>query len=195
MERPGANGCPSDAELAVRALAGESGAWDEIVRRHSHRVLVTLLARDVPLDLAEDLVQEAWVRLIQRQREGRLGRMEVPGLVIAQARWLALEAERTHRRRQNIAGPTETLDELKDVADPAAGPDQRAVDRDRWETLCQELDRCPARAREVFISVYGPRGRSHEDVARRLGLSLQRVRQIICEVRARLRRVLERGDS
>jgi RNA polymerase sigma-70 factor (ECF subfamily) len=54
-----------------------------------------------------------------------------------------------------------------------------------------ELRRCPSRAQQVFREVYGPAEASHADVARRLGLSVQRVRQIVCEVRARLRRALE----
>jgi RNA polymerase sigma factor (sigma-70 family) len=195
MPRPEAYGSLSDRDLAARALAGEAEAWNEIVRRHSHRVLVSLLARDVPLELAEDLTQEAWLRLIQGQREGRIRRLELPGLVIAQARWLALEADRVRRRRERIAGPMRPLGEAEDVADAAAGPDQVAADRDHWEILCRELDRCPARAREVFVAVYGPRGRSQNDVARTLGLSLQRVRQIVCEIRARLRRALEGKDS
>ena len=187
----------SDGDLAARALAGDPEAWNEIVRRHSHRVLVSLLARDVPLELAEDLTQEVWLHLMERQREGRLGRLRFPGLAIAQARWLALEADRTRRRRERIAGPVQRLGdpELEEVVDPAAGPDQVAADRGRWEVLCRALGRCPARARQVFEAVYGPQGRSQNDVARDLGLSLQRVRQILCEVRARLRRALEREDG
>jgi RNA polymerase sigma-70 factor (ECF subfamily) len=195
MRRPEACGGLSDGELAARALAGEAEAWNEIVRRHSHRVLVSLLARDVPLELAEDLTQEAWLRLIQRQREGRLDHMQLPGLVIAQARWLALEAERTRRRREQIAGTPRPLGAAEALADSAAGPDRVTADRDRLERLCRELERCPARARDVFVAVYGPRGQSHEDVARELGLSLQRVRQIVCEIRARLRNALGREDE
>ena len=193
--RPDARGAPSDDELAAQALAGVAEAWNEIVRRHSHRVLVSLLARDVPLELAEDLTQEAWLRLIQGQRDGRIGRMRLPGLAIAQARWLALEAERARRRREQIAGPVRPLAEAEEVADSAAGPDRVAAGRDHCETLCRELDRCPPRARDVFVAVYGPRGQSQEDVARKQGLSLQRVRQILCEVRARLRRALEGEDE
>lgn len=184
-----------DADLAARALAGDDGAWNEIVRRHSHRVLVSLLARGVPLELAEDLTQEAWLILLQRQREGRLSQIELPGLAIAQARWLALEAERTRLRRERITGPAGPAGAAEQLADSAAGPDRVAADRERVEIMCRELDLCPERARRVFVAVYGTEKRSQEDVARELGLSLQRVRQILCEVRARIRRALGREDS
>ena len=51
-------------------------------------------------------------------------------------------------------------------------------------------------ARDVFRLAYGGDGLSHADVAKRVGLSLQRVRQILCEVRKELRASLEgQGDE
>jgi len=92
----------SEAEIAARALEGQSSAWDEIVRRHSHRVLLALLARGVPWDAAHDLVQEVWLRLVRQQRAGRLQSLALPGLAIAQAGWLAREEGRTRRRHETI---------------------------------------------------------------------------------------------
>ena len=92
----------SEAEIAARALEGQSSAWDEIVRRHSHRVLLALLARGVPWDTAHDLVQEVWLRLVRQQRAGRLQSLALPGLAIAQAGWLAREEGRTRRRHETI---------------------------------------------------------------------------------------------
>ena len=50
-------------------------------------------------------------------------------------------------------------------------------------------------ARQIFLAVYGPEGRSHAEVARDLGLSVQRVRQALCEVRARVRAALRETES
>jgi RNA polymerase sigma-70 factor (ECF subfamily) len=61
--------------------------------------VVSLLASGMPLETAEDLAQEVWIRLIQQQREGRLQELRLPGLAIAQAAWFAREAQRTQRRR------------------------------------------------------------------------------------------------
>lgn len=188
----------SDDELARFALEGDSEAWSEIARRHTHRVIVTLLARGVALDAAEDLTQEVWLRLMQQQRSGRLKAMRLPGLAIAQAAWLAKEAGRTLQRREGIMGqPVPSEAELADVAlvDPAPDPEHRAAQRERLDVIREELMRCPPRAQQVFGAVYGPDARSHEDVAKSLGLSVQRVRQILCEVRARMRRVLEEREG
>ena len=180
----------TEAELAARALAGRSEAWDELACRHTPRVRLALLARGLPLDLVEDVSQEAWVRLIEQQRAGRLRTLELPGLVIVQARWLALEATRTLARRKGIAAKLARA-VLGDVTTTGAGDvEVRAVYAEQLERVRRELDLFPRRAREVFSAVYGPGGRSHAQVAAAFGLSVQRVRQILCEIRARARGAL-----
>src|SRR5258706_4480748 len=104
LSRAHADSGPLSAEeLAALALAGHGPAWDEAVRRHTHRVVVALLARGVPLEAAEDLAQEAWIRLVEQQRAGRLRVLKLPGLAIAQACWLARQAGRTQARRAALA--------------------------------------------------------------------------------------------
>jgi RNA polymerase sigma factor (sigma-70 family) len=188
----------SDEELATLALQGSADAWSEIARRHTHRVVVSLLANGVPFEMAEDLTQEVWIRLMQQQREGRLRALRLPGLAMAQAAWLAREASRTRLRRDAIARSALPLCESGPASEPIAsdaGPEQLAVDRERLEVVVRELSRCPPRAQRVFRGIYGPGGESCADVARRLGLSVQRVRQIVCEVRSRLRRALESKEG
>ncbi len=192
----------SDGELASRALEGCADAWDELARRHTRRVIVSLLARGTPLDLAEDLAQEAWLRLIQQQRAGRLVELRLPGLAIAQAQWLARDVARTRMRREVLSGATvRSAGSPGPIAfdsgavDPASDPEEVASLRERIETIRTELARCPARAQQVFQEVYGPRQGTHAEVAEELGLSVQRVRQILCETRARLRRALTEREG
>ena len=187
----------SEAEIAARALEGQSSAWDEIVRRHSHRVLLALLARGVSWDAAHDLVQEVWLRLVRQQRAGRLQSLSLPGLAIAQAGWLAREAGRTKRRHETImsgrAAAAVTVDDVDH--DPEADPEEQAIRRERLDRIREELEVCPPRARQIFLAVYGPEGRSHAEAARDFGLSVQRVRQAVCEVRARVRTALRETES
>jgi RNA polymerase sigma-70 factor (ECF subfamily) len=154
---------------------------------------LALVARGTGWDEAEDLVQETWVRLIRQQQAGRLRALELPGLAIAQAGWLARETHRTHARREAIAGMVPEsaagLEELVDVS-PDADPETAAVRAEWLQLVERELANCPARARDVFRAVYGPEARTHAQVAEVFGLSVQRVTQITCEVRARIRRAL-----
>lgn len=186
----------SETELAARALAGSSPAWDEIVRRHSHRVLLMLLARKVPWDAAHDLVQEVWLRLVRQQREGRLKSLTLPGLAIAQAEWLAREEDRTRRRRERIA-EARVAGLSDDPVDTGQEADleERAERRERMDLVRRQLASCPPRARQIFQAVYGAGGRSHAEVARQLGISVQRVRQAVCEVRSRIRVALKEKES
>jgi len=188
----------SDAELGSLALEGHSPAWDEIVRRHSHRVLLALLARGVSWDAAHDLVQEVWLRLVRQQRAGRLKSLALPGIAIAQAGWIAREEVRTRRRHETLmSGPdaaaAATADDVED--DPKTDPAEQAIRRERLDLILRELAVCPPRARQIFSAVYGASGRSHAEVARDLGLSVQRVRQAVYEVRARIRAALKETES
>jgi len=77
------------------------------------------------------------------------------------------------------------------ILDPAPSAFDRIVARESLARASAELDRCSPKARAVFDAVYEDEGASHAETAERLGLSVQRVRQTICEVRARLRAVLD----
>jgi len=163
----------------------EGPNWDALIARHDRRVLLTLLARGVRLDRARDLTQETWTRLIAHQRAGRLPRLELPGLAIKQALFLAIDDARRARRD---ASPGE--DELHAISDPTPGAETRLVTRSQLEVASAELDRCSPKARQVFELIYDDDAVSHAETAKRVGLSVQRVRQTICEVRARLRAAL-----
>lgn len=185
-------------ELEARALTGERGSWGELARRHTRRVVVSLLAQGAPLEQAEDIVQEVWIKLMRHQQEGRLARLSLPGLAIAQARWLLREHRRSDRRRAGLldARPVSLDGALESaLAPPPADPERDVVERERLERVTRILAEGPPRAREIFLAVYGGAGRRQAEVADALGISLQRVRQTLCEVRARLRRELSRAEE
>ena len=184
-----------DDGLAERARRGDAAAWDALARRHMRRVVVALLAHGLRLDTAEDLAQEAWLRLLERQRAGRLRELILPGLAIAQARLLAAESVRTAARHRRLAlvGGAGVFD--GNGVDRAPGPAEQAEDRERLAVVERALAGCPARARQIFVAVYGRAARPPAEVAIELGLSLQRVRQSLCETRAHLRRALKEHEG
>lgn len=167
------------------------------MRRHSHRVRVALLAQGVAWDAADDLVQEVWLRLVEQQRAGRLRTLALPGLAVAQAGWLAREARRTQARRQAIA-PTTPVDSLvADVVDshPDSDPASRVEWTDRLRAVRLSIASCPPRMQQVVLAVYGREARAHAEVAAELGLSVQRVRQILSQARVRVRQALAALDG
>jgi RNA polymerase sigma-70 factor (ECF subfamily) len=179
--------------LCAKALAGEVEAWNALIAKHDHRVVVSLLARGVRVDRARDLAQEAWIRLVEQQRAGRLAELKLPGLAIAQAAFLSLEAARRDGSRGEPMSihADDAGGAAIDVADPAANAEARMITSERVERAERVLAGCSPSARNVFRLAYSGDGLSHAEVAKRVGLSLQRVRQILCEVRAKLRDALE----
>jgi RNA polymerase sigma-70 factor (ECF subfamily) len=181
-----------DKALCARALAGDEEAWNALVTKHDHRVVVSLLARGVRIDRAKDIAQEAWIRLVEQQRAGRLSHLTLPGLAIAQAAFLSLEAARRDGRGESlVAHEADAARYATDLVDPAADAETRLLTTERLERAERVLGGFAPNAREVFRLAYGGEGLSHAVVAERVGLSLQRVRQILCEVRKELKDALE----
>jgi RNA polymerase sigma-70 factor (ECF subfamily) len=180
--------------LCSRALEGDTAAWNALIAKHGHRVVVSLLARGVRIDRAKDIAQEAWIRLIEQQRAGRLSHLQLPGLAIAQAAFLSLEAARRDGSRGEplpLDGDAAVGRLATDLVDPAADAETRLLTSERVERAEQVLATFAPNARDVFRLTYGGDGLSHADIAKKVGLSLQRVRQILCEVRKELRAALE----
>jgi RNA polymerase sigma-70 factor (ECF subfamily) len=156
--------------------------WDGAVRVHGARVVASLLALSIPLDAADELASQAWERLIERERAGQLEEVKLPGLAIKQARFLGFDWLRARKRSAEVPLP-----EL-----PAAGdPERTLIARRDVETALRVIAGCSRSAQAVFYHLYDDPPPPHEVVAARVGLSVQRVRQILCEVRKRIREALE----
>ncbi|MBK6919989.1 MAG: sigma-70 family RNA polymerase sigma factor [Deltaproteobacteria bacterium] len=179
------------AEGALERAAAESSPasvpWDRLIEQHGRRVVVALLARGLPLERAKDLADDAWVRIIQQHRAGRLPELKIPGIVIMQALFLARDAQRIAMRRANvetrIAGDWGMHGEPPDV-------EHQLLARAQLRKVAKVVEAASPTARRVFELSYGDPQKSAGEVAEEIGISLQRVRQITCELRKRIRGVL-----
>jgi len=165
-------------------------AWRELIARHDRAVVLSLLARGVRLDRAREIAHDAWARLYEQHTLGRLERLELPGLAIAQAAFLAASDGRRSQRALR-ALPPGPLAEVADVADGNRSPEERLALKQDLATAQAVLAGCPARAQEVFSLAFQNPERPQAEIARQVGLSVQRVRQILWEVRGRIRAALE----
>lgn len=186
---PSLQGAAPAEQDAERALRGDMVAWNSLIAKYNHRVVVALLARGVSIDRAKDVAQDAWVRLIEQQRAGNLRELKLPALAVTQAIFLSIDAARRDGRERATFD-----DEAEDIADPCPPPDLRMMSEERFAIADKVLGKCAPSARKVFELAYGGEGLSHAEVAARVGLSTQRVRQIVCEVRKLLRAAIEGGD-
>jgi DNA-directed RNA polymerase specialized sigma24 family protein len=180
-----------DAPPPPPAAAGAGVDWDAVARTHNRRVVVHLLSRGLSLDDAEDVAQRTWARLIALDRAGRLAYVEMPGLALTQARFLA----GTLRREKNGERIVDDDEPLALVVDDKIDAERAVLARDRVARAIAELERAPSSALRVFRRVLDDPPPTHAQIAQELGLSEQRVRQIVCETRARLRRALAAQDD
>jgi RNA polymerase sigma-70 factor (ECF subfamily) len=162
-----------------------------LIQRHNHRVVLSLLGNGIALDRAKDLAQEAWTRLMEQQRRGQLDRLQLPGLAITQASFLAKDS----RRRELRAVPDDPSAALVELPNPAAGSEERYLTHERLDRALKVLASCPPSSQRVFKLFYEDPSIPHAQLAELVGLSVQRVRQIICEVRRTLRDAIEEPVS
>ncbi|MFH1463653.1 MAG: sigma-70 family RNA polymerase sigma factor [Pseudomonadota bacterium] len=175
---------PSTDDLQRRALAGDGEAWERLVARYQHRVLVSVLALGVRPSRAREIVQETWLNLLQKQRTGKLSRLELPGLALAQARFLALDDRRQTGRRE----AREVPEDDRQLSAPSA--ERQIISRSQVARLLHLLERCPKHKRQMFLMYYSQH-RTAPSIAEELGVSVQHVRQSLYETRMELRAALE----
>ena len=165
-------------------LAAMSFDWSGAIARYNRRVIVALLARGVPMDRARDVAQDTWTKLMQKYDRGELTEVKLPGLAIRQALFLAADEARRAGRRPLTDMPA-------DLRDDHSSAEAQLVTHEQVQVALLALQRLPENARRVFELAYEEPGIAHREIAGRIGLSEQRVRQILCEVRKALREALE----
>jgi len=171
---------------AIAVVMGPRG-WDQLVATHGRVVWLSLIALGVAPDHASELAQAAWTRLLEQHDRGALGELKMPGLVIAQARFLALDAMRHQRLEGRHRLEAVALGADSDPIDP----ERQAIARERLQRAGAALGHCSPQEQRIFRAIYDDPSRPHADVAAEVGLSIQRVRQILCEVRRKLRAAME----
>lgn len=174
-----------------RAPAKLSVDWDAAVRTHHRRVVVSVMALGIPVDRAEDIANQAWLKIFKDEQAGKLERVLLPGLIIKQARFLALNA--IHKEKEELKQRVLIYPGHPILRTTSTDLEQRLLSREQLSRCLEALERCSTRERAVFGLVYADPAPSHAEVAERVGLSVQRVRQILCELRKKLRQEIEEG--
>lgn len=179
-----------DAELVRRAGAGDHAACAALVQRHLvrvHRLAFRLLGNRAD---AEDVAQEAFLRVWTEAPRWRPGAARF-------ATWLHrvtqnLATDRLRRRREGGDAP------LAALVDPAA-PVPAALDRDSANAAVRDaVAALPERQREAIALCHFEQ-RSNIEAAGLLGLSVDALESLLArarrDLRGRLAGWLDSGDS
>jgi RNA polymerase sigma-70 factor (ECF subfamily) len=176
----------SDAELVRQALAGQSEAYAELVRRWTPRVLAVCHARVGRAGAAEDLAQEALLRGYRA-----LGTLTHPERFGAWLHGIALRAcldWLKARERSTVAfsalGPGRDPDGFMHPRDGRDVPD---LDRDdERRRLLAEVEALPPEYRTV-VMLYYYENVTYRELAETLGVSTATINARLTRARAILR--------
>ncbi|MCK0509131.1 RNA polymerase sigma factor [Aromatoleum anaerobium] len=168
-----------DNASIVRARAGDTRAFGEIVRRHQDRVFSFILrltgTRDEAMDLTQEVFMKAWQALPEWRSEARFSTW-----LLQIARNLSIDLL---RRRQVIQFAP--LDDELDIADTAMGPEACYATCQRDAQLARALQRIPAGQREILL-LREVEDLTYTDIARTLGIRPGTVKSRLARARAAL---------
>ena len=118
---------------------------------------------------AEDILQDAWLKLDRSESRGPVG--NPLAYLQRMARNLAIDNARAHSRRRLDAVEVEAL-----LAFPDEAPDaeQKVSDAQQLERLAQIFEELPARCRDLFLAAR-IEGTPHKQLAERFGVSVRTV--------------------
>lgn len=137
------------------------------------RVRAALVRRGRSLHDADDLVQEAWVRLACYEREQIVAKPEA--FLMRTALNLSIDA---HRARVSH-GVEVLLDEVV-LVDSAPGAEAVVLARERLARLSLCLGRLNEKTRDIFLS-HRVDGMTYQEIAQRHGLSISTVEKHIAK--------------
>ena len=155
----------------------------ELYREHFPELVSFLARRVASRDLAADLVQELFVRLLARDdlvaavAHGR-------GYLFRSVRNLAAEAHRSPHWREADAEPTPASAE-------ALPPEAFVEDRQTIDRLVRVVGRLPPRCREAFM-LHKLENLSYAEVAERMGISVGAVEKHLARALGTCRAEIDR---
>ena len=149
----------ADEDLMVRYATGDVAAFEVLLERHRTPVFNFVLRSCRRKDVAEELLQEIFLRVV-KQAGGYKRKAKFTTWLYTIARNLCIDHARrmTHRREKSLdvpAGGSEAdsggTPLVSLVPDRGPGPDRMAADRQFSGALYEALDELPEEQREVFL--------------------------------------------
>jgi RNA polymerase sigma-70 factor (ECF subfamily) len=142
----------SDLDLMLRVRQGDAGSFDELLRRY-RTPLVKYFCRMVRDEaLAEDLAQEAFLRVYKARHRYRPDARFTTWLYRI-ATNLALNAIRDSRGRQRRDGngSNEDGESAFEFVDPGASVEQQLIETDRGRMIREAIESLPENQRAAVI--------------------------------------------
>ena len=177
----------SDADLIANYLAGDVSGFDELFRRHHHRVRATCALMVGDSALAEDLVQETFLHVLRS-----LTRIDQSFNVAAWINRIAVNAARDElRRRARRSGHIHNGDpetDLLRVADTdREGDPEKAFELSNLRKLIWQVAQQLPERQQMALALRELQGLSYAAIGRVMGLSEPAVETLLFRARKRFR--------
>jgi RNA polymerase sigma-70 factor (ECF subfamily) len=171
-----------ERDLIVRVQAGDRSAFDLLVRRHLPRARLIAKRLMQNPDDADDLVQDAFLRALQRIASFDPSRSFEPWFTR-----LLVNLGRDQHRKQTVRR-TESHD--PETIPGGTRPDREAERSELRSSLREALASLPDRQR-LIVTLFEIDGRSTEEIAGMLNVSQVTIRWHLHQARRTLREVLK----
>ncbi len=169
---------PTDDELVDQACRGESGAFEELIRRYERMVQVMaygMVGSADAQDVAQETFLEAYTSLSRFRRESSFKTWVTRILMHRAANFI--------RRRATRA--TYPLDTYLEIPDPSSGPVLAAEKNERDEMVQTAIARLPVEYREALV-LRVSQGLSYEEIAAVLECAVGTVKSRLHNARERV---------
>lgn len=169
---------PPDADLVARCLRGDADAFDVLVRRHYRTAFAVALGVLGNRHDAEDVVQDAFVKAIDRLDDCR-----EPSKFVQWLMMIVRNRALSHRTYRKIRETSELVPEIAEAED---SPLVDAARSELADTLQAALATLSEVQREIVL-LHDMDGWTHKDIAETLDISEVRSRQHLFVARKLLR--------
>jgi RNA polymerase sigma-70 factor (ECF subfamily) len=182
-----------DVQLVEAIRRGEAAAWPALIARHQDRLFSICLRMVHNRDLATDLAQDAFVKIIQGM-DSFDGRAKLSTWMVRITMNVCLSKLRSEklRRHASLEGSQDTqsnpVRDFEQVREPGSSSGVEAhEDRERVLAALRQLD---PEQRAVLI-LCDCRGNSYEQIAEVLGVAVGTVKSRLFRARTALREAVE----
>lgn len=184
----------SEAELLERCKAGESAAWDMLIRKYEKSVNKFAYSLCRNYEEAGDIAGQVFLRLYQNLHTFRNEASFTSWLFrIVRNTYLDLCVRPAHRGHLSLdAGPNNGTEASagRDIMDPAPSPETICMEQEVSQLLAKAIMHLPAYQRQV-LRMYHTEGKSYEEIAEATGLSIGTVKSRLNRARNAFAEIIE----
>jgi len=180
----------SEIVLLDRCKAGDTVAWDTLIRRYEKSICKFAYSLCRNHEEAGDIAGQVFLRLYQNLHTFRNEASFTSWLFrIVRNTYLDLCVRPAHRSHLSLdAGPNNDNEPStgRDIMDPAPSPESICMEHETAQLLAKAIHHLPAYQRQV-LRMYHSEGKSYEEIAAATGLSIGTVKSRLNRARNMLR--------